>query len=115
MYWYRKVLWACALEEDLAQLEDGDQSLVGSAGTALSGGQKQRVALARAVYARAPVVLLDDVFSALDRSTSLDIFSRLLGDDGLLRREHTAVLLATYANKAFCQPLRLAMPRLRFG
>lgn len=44
--WYRKVLWACALEEDLAQLEDGDQSLVGNAGTALSGGQKQRVVCA---------------------------------------------------------------------
>ncbi|KND86291.1 ATP-binding cassette sub-family C member 9 [Tolypocladium ophioglossoides CBS 100239] len=94
--WYRKVLWACALEEDVAQLENGDQSLVGSAGIALSGGQKQRVALARAVYTRASVVLLDDVFSALDRKTSLDIFRRLLGDDGLLRKERTTILLATH-------------------
>lgn len=41
--WYRQVLHACALDEDLTQLEDGDKSLVGSGGIALSGGQKQRV------------------------------------------------------------------------
>jgi ATP-binding cassette, subfamily C (CFTR/MRP), member 1 len=41
--WYQQVLWACALDEDVAHLKDGDQSLVGSGGIALSGGQKQRV------------------------------------------------------------------------
>lgn len=41
--WYQQVLWACALDEDVASLEDGDRSLVGSGGIALSGGQKQRV------------------------------------------------------------------------
>ncbi|RCI13536.1 hypothetical protein L249_5547 [Ophiocordyceps polyrhachis-furcata BCC 54312] len=95
-FWYRRVLWACALEEDVAQLEDGDLSLVGSGGLALSGGQKQRVTLARAVYARASIMLLDDVFSSLDRKTALDVFGRLLGADGILRREGTTVLLATH-------------------
>ncbi|RDA91871.1 hypothetical protein CP533_0366 [Ophiocordyceps camponoti-saundersi (nom. inval.)] len=94
--WYRRVLWACALEEDVAQLDNGDLSLVGSGGLALSGGQKQRVALARAVYARASIVLLDDVFGSLDRKTALDVFSRLLGTNGILRREGTTVLLATH-------------------
>lgn len=41
--WYQTVLWACALEQDMSQLEDGDLTSVGSAGIALSGGQKQRV------------------------------------------------------------------------
>jgi ATP-binding cassette subfamily C (CFTR/MRP) protein 1 len=41
--WYKKVLYACALNEDIAQLKEGDQSLVGDGGIALSGGQKQRV------------------------------------------------------------------------
>lgn len=41
--WYQQVLWACALDEDVAHLKDGDRSLVGSGGIALSGGQKQRV------------------------------------------------------------------------
>ena len=39
----RKVIHACALDEDLALFEHGDQTIVGSGGVALSGGQKQRV------------------------------------------------------------------------
>ncbi|KAF4511732.1 hypothetical protein G6O67_003504 [Ophiocordyceps sinensis] len=97
--WYQTVLWACALEQDMSQLEDGDLTSVGSAGIALSGGQKQRVALARAVYSRARVMLLDDVFSALDRTTSATVFGRLLGHGGLLRNESTTVVLATHATE----------------
>lgn len=41
--WYQQVLYACALEKDILQLDNGDRSLVGSAGAALSGGQKQRL------------------------------------------------------------------------
>lgn len=41
--WYRRVLHACDLEEDLQQLPDGDATVVGSRGITLSGGQKQRV------------------------------------------------------------------------
>lgn len=97
--WFHEVLHACALDEDIAQFDDGDQSLIGSAGIALSGGQKQRVALARAVYCRASLVVLDDVFSALDQTTSQNVFDRLLGAGGLLRRGDTTVLLATHAVK----------------
>ncbi|OGM47940.1 hypothetical protein ABOM_002790 [Aspergillus bombycis] len=67
--WYHCVLSACALETDLAQLEKGDFTRVGSDGVKLSGGQKQRIvmitkALARAVYSKRSILLLDDVFSA---------------------------------------------------
>jgi len=41
--WYKRVLHACDLEEDLAQMPDGDQTVIGSRGITLSGGQKQRV------------------------------------------------------------------------
>jgi ATP-binding cassette, subfamily C (CFTR/MRP), member 1 len=41
--WYSSVIRACALDQDLAQLPEGDQSMVGSKGITLSGGQKQRV------------------------------------------------------------------------
>ena len=41
--WYRRVLHACALDQDLSQLPDGDQSVIGSRGLTLSGGQKQRL------------------------------------------------------------------------
>lgn len=87
------------MDQDLVQLDDGDHSLIGSAGIALSGGQKQRIALARAVYARASLVLLDDVFSALDQASSDRVFERLLGERGLLRKGDATILLATHAVK----------------
>jgi ATP-binding cassette, subfamily C (CFTR/MRP), member 1 len=40
---YKSVLHACALEEDLDHFPDGDNSQLGSKGITLSGGQKQRV------------------------------------------------------------------------
>lgn len=55
---YAKVVHACALTEDLAQLPDGDRTIIGSRGITLSGGQRQRIALARAVYARQDIILL---------------------------------------------------------
>jgi ATP-binding cassette, subfamily C (CFTR/MRP), member 1 len=41
--WYATVLHACALNDDLVELPNGDESLVGSGGVTLSGGQKQRL------------------------------------------------------------------------
>ncbi|TQV93467.1 hypothetical protein V2A60_010128 [Cordyceps javanica] len=93
--WYRSVIWACALEEDLEQLPDGDKTMVGSGGGLISGGQKQRVALARAIYSRAPVIVLDDVFSALDSDTAEVILARLLGENGLLIQTGTTVIMTT--------------------
>ncbi|KAJ6789938.1 hypothetical protein PWT90_07566 [Aphanocladium album] len=93
--WYRSVMWSCALEQDLEQLPDGDKTMVGSGGGLLSGGQKQRVALARAIYSRAPVIVLDDVLSALDSDTAQIILVRLLGENGLLTQTGTTVIMTT--------------------
>lgn len=41
--WYRQVLSACALDEDVRSWDKGDERVIGSKGTSLSGGQKQRV------------------------------------------------------------------------
>jgi len=40
---YNRVITACQLTEDLAQLPNGDKTTIGSRGLSLSGGQKQRV------------------------------------------------------------------------
>lgn len=65
--WYAHVLKACYLTSDLQRFPDGDATLAGERGSMLSGGQKARVSLARAMYFRdAELLLLDDVFSAVD-------------------------------------------------
>ncbi|SPO04398.1 related to ABC multidrug transporter [Cephalotrichum gorgonifer] len=94
--WYSTVLHACCLEKDVNQLSLGDRSLVGSKGISLSGGQKQRIALARAVFARHPVVLLDDVFSGMDAATVEHITGYLLGENGLFKVNRTTVVIATH-------------------
>ena len=42
---YEKVLFCSALEEDLTNLANGDDTYIGERGTNLSGGQKQRVSI----------------------------------------------------------------------
>ncbi|KAK0112722.1 hypothetical protein ONS95_014458 [Cadophora gregata] len=93
--WYQTVLHACTLDQDIHQWPKGDQSVVGSKGITLSGGQKHRVALARAVYTRQPIILLDDIFSALDNKTQGILSNRLLSSDGLFRRLSTTVIFVT--------------------
>jgi ATP-binding cassette subfamily C (CFTR/MRP) protein 1 len=98
--WYGLVVYACDLVKDIAGMPDGDDTRLGSKGVLLSGGQRARLALARAVYARMDIMLLDDVFSALDTNTQEAIYSRLLGPHGLLRELGTTVLLVTHWQKA---------------
>ena len=55
----------------------GADSLVGHRGVRLSGGQVQRLALARAVACDADLLLADDVSSALDATTEIELWSAL--------------------------------------
>lgn len=95
--WFRTVITACRLVEDIEQFEGGEHCVIGSGGMKLSGGQRQRVCMARAVYARTSIILLDDAFSSLDRPTATAILFDLCGrDDGLLRQSGCTVLMASY-------------------
>ncbi|KAK6611190.1 ABC multidrug transporter [Botrytis cinerea] len=97
--WYISCLRACALDVDIHQFPDGDNSRVGSRGISLSGGQKQRLTVARAVYARKKIVLIDDCLSGLDSETERHCFHQLLSQDGLIRHTGATIVLVTHAVK----------------
>ena len=65
------------LEEMVAGLPDGLDTIVGERGIRLSGGQRQRVAVARALYREPPVVVLDEGTSALDGATEARLIAAL--------------------------------------
>ncbi|KAM3439952.1 hypothetical protein MY4824_002459 [Beauveria thailandica] len=92
---YNEVVFACALDKDMADLPDGDNSMAGSYGCNLSGGQKQRLGLARSLFARASIILLDNILSALDADTAELVFTRVCGRNGLLRRRNSTAIMTT--------------------
>lgn len=67
---------ACAWEF-VRELPGGLNSTLGEGGKGLSEGQAQRIAIARALVRKAPVMLLDEVTSALDMETEQRVLSNL--------------------------------------
>jgi ABC-type multidrug transport system fused ATPase/permease subunit len=94
---YNQVLDACCLRQDLQILPNGDSSEIGEQGINLSGGQRQRLSLARVTYVAlvtdAPIVLLDDVLSAVDAHVGAAIFQDCI--QGLLKAK--TIVLVTHA------------------
>lgn len=84
----REVLDAACLEEDVRQLPQGLLTVVGERGVMLSGGQRQRASLARALYRARPLLLLDDVLSAVDQGTEVRLVQAIRNLRGGTVTEH---------------------------
>ncbi len=78
------------LDEFVASLQDGLDTIVGERGVRVSGGERQRIAIARALYRRPQVLILDEGTSALDNLTEQELMLALKR----LRGDHTILLVA---------------------
>ncbi len=91
-----EVLAAACLEEDVRQLPQGLATVVGERGVMLSGGQRQRASLARALYRARPVLLLDDVLSAVDQGTEVRLVQAIrdLRGGAVTERPPTTIIVS---------------------
>lgn len=74
---FERSLQISRVSNDLEQLPDGVDTLVGEKGVMLSGGQKQRVAIARSLVHDPAILVLDDALSSVDTHTAADILAGL--------------------------------------
>jgi ATP-binding cassette subfamily B protein len=69
------------LYDDVAEMTDGLETLVGPRGVRLSGGQLQRALAARALVRQPELLVVDDLSSALDVETERSLWDGLLSAD----------------------------------
>lgn len=84
---------SAVLEQDLASLEAGLDTLVGPRGVRLSGGQIQRAAAARMFVRDAELLVFDDLSSALDVETERALWQRIF-ERGAAGRETTYLVVS---------------------
>ncbi|RPB21589.1 P-loop containing nucleoside triphosphate hydrolase protein [Terfezia boudieri ATCC MYA-4762] len=101
---YKKTIHACALEQDFSMLTDGEFTEIGANGINLSGGQRWRVSFARALYSRAGILILDDIFSAVDAHVGRHIFEEGLCGD--LAKGRTRILVTHH--------MKLCLPKAKY-
>eukprot|EP01035_Chromulina_nebulosa_P017873 gene17873-23489_t len=103
---YMKVLFACALLDDIKLLEAGDMTEIGEKGVNLSGGQQQRVSLGRAAYSKNNIIIMDDPLSAVDSHVGQHIFQHLicnfLSDRTRILVTHQVAIAAPVADMLIC-------------
>ena len=95
---FNKIRQACQkaeIDDYIMSLPKQYDTIIEAGSLNLSGGQKQRLALARALLKDAKIILLDEITSALDETTSLEIFKTLTK----LTDNHTIIMISHKPNE----------------
>ena len=71
-----------SLDQEVDEMPEKEQTMLGTGNVRLSGGQAQRLALARTLCHKKPILVLDDPFSALDKKTERQVFGQLRREAG---------------------------------
>jgi ATP-binding cassette subfamily B protein len=71
------------MEKDVAELDTGLETVIGSKGVRISGGQRQRAAAARMFVRQPELMVLDDLSSALDVETEQQLWERVFALEGV--------------------------------
>ncbi len=79
----KSAIWLAVLDRDLAELEYGLDTIIGSKGVKISGGQRQRTAAARMFVRNPELLVLDDLSSALDVETERQLWERVFELQGV--------------------------------
>ncbi len=74
----KDVIYKSAFADELTRFPMHEKTMVGEKGIMLSGGQKQRISLARALYKQGDLLILDDVFSAVDTETERFLINQIV-------------------------------------
>lgn len=73
-----QAIYRSSMKEELERFREQEKTMVGEKGIMLSGGQKQRLSLARALYTPCELLILDDVFSAVDTHTERFLIQQIV-------------------------------------
>ncbi|MBO6538824.1 MAG: ABC transporter ATP-binding protein [Rhizobiaceae bacterium] len=83
-------MYSARLDEFVASLPEGLNTVVGERGVRLSGGQRQRIGIARALYHDPDVLVLDEATSSLDNATE----KRIMDTVDAVRGKKTIIMVA---------------------
>ena len=86
----KSAIRSAQLEEFVASLPDGMETVVGERGVRLSGGQRQRIGIARALYNNPDVLVLDEATSSLDTETEHGVMQAVQA----LQGDKTVIIVA---------------------
>ena len=81
---------AADIDDFIAGLPRGYETVIAEGGTTLSGGQRQKIAIARAIVKSPPILLLDEPTTALDAGSAAEVNATL----SRLRRGRTTFRIA---------------------